>query len=115
VKKVIQSPIGQGEWIPGLIFGTICLVGIAWFIIGILLCIWVYRDAERRGMNGVLWLIVVLIAGIIGLIIYLVVRKEKGAPPPSAPPPVTRVCVSCGRVVPPDVKFCPHCGKPIPE
>jgi hypothetical protein len=28
-------------------------------------------------MNGVLWLIVMLIAGIIGLIIYLVVRKEK--------------------------------------
>jgi uncharacterized membrane protein YoaK (UPF0700 family) len=57
------------------------LIPIIWFIIGILLCIWVYRDAEDRGMSGVLWLIVVLIAGIIGLIIYLIVRKDK--PPDS--------------------------------
>lgn len=57
--------------------GLICLIPIIWFVIGILLCIWVYRDAESRGMSGVLWLIVVLIAGIIGLIIYLVVRKPK--------------------------------------
>lgn len=62
------------EWF-GL--GLICLIPIIWFIISILLCIWVYRDAESRGMGGVLWLIVVLIAGIIGLIIYLVVRKPK--------------------------------------
>jgi hypothetical protein len=98
------------------------LVGIfafmaVWFIIGVLLCVWVYRDAERRGMNGALWLIITLIAGIIGLIIYLIVRKEPPAPPPTPPSylPVTRSCTNCGRGVPPDVKFCPHCGKPIPE
>jgi putative membrane protein len=59
------------------LFGLCLLIPIIWFIIGILLCIWVYRDAEDRGMQGVLWLIVVLIAGIIGLIIYLIVRKDK--------------------------------------
>ncbi|MEM3193762.1 MAG: hypothetical protein QXH97_02105, partial [Candidatus Bathyarchaeia archaeon] len=46
-----------------------CLASIIWFIINILLCVWVYRDAESRGMNGVLWLIVVLIGGIVGLIV----------------------------------------------
>jgi hypothetical protein len=64
----------------------ICLIPLVWFIIGILLCIWVYRDAENRGMNGVLWLIVVLIAGIIGLIIYLVVRKDKTTSERTPPP-----------------------------
>jgi putative membrane protein len=78
----------QGEfWLLGGL-GLLCLIPLVWFIIGILLCIWVYRDAESRGMSGVLWLIVVLVAGIIGLIIYLVVRKDKttsrvGPPPPS--------------------------------
>jgi len=77
---VIPIPIGQWEWFVGLM----CLVPIIWFVVAILICIWVYRDAESRGMSGVLWLIVVLITGIIGLIIYLVVRKEKK---PAAPPP----------------------------
>jgi TctA family transporter len=71
------------------LFGMMILIPLVWFIIGILLCIWVYKDAERRGMNAVLWLIVVLISGIIGFIIYLVVRKEGVAPPPSPPPQVT--------------------------
>jgi len=82
---VIPIPIGQGEWFIGL--GLLfCLVPIIWLVIAILLCIWVYRDAESRGMNGVLWLIVVLIAGIIGLIVYLVVRKEKKSAAPPPPP-----------------------------
>ena len=70
----LQVGIDGLEWL-GL--GLICLIPVIWFIISILLCIWVYRDAESRGMGGVLWLIVVLITGIIGLIIYLVVRKPK--------------------------------------
>ena len=111
---MIPIPIGQEEW-AWFGLGLICLIPIVFFIIAILLCVWVYRDAESRGMSGPLWLIIVLITGIIGLIVYLIVRKEKV--PPGAPPAekVTRVCTSCGRVVPPDVKFCPHCGKEIPE
>jgi hypothetical protein len=59
---------------PFLLFLFIPLI---WFIVAILLGIWVYRDAESRGMGGALWLIIMLIAGIIGLIIYFVVRKPK--------------------------------------
>jgi TctA family transporter len=62
--------------------GFLCLIPIIYWVIAILLCIWVYKDAESRGMEGVLWLIVVLLTGIIGLIIYLVVRKEKPVQPP---------------------------------
>ncbi|MEM2248631.1 MAG: zinc ribbon domain-containing protein [Candidatus Bathyarchaeia archaeon] len=94
-----------------------CLASIIWFIINILLCVWVYRDAESRGMNGVLWLIVVLIGGIVGLIVYLIVRKEK--PPPPPPPRLgystesslsRRFCLHCGKEVDADATFCPNCG-----
>jgi len=80
-----QIPIGQAEFFFGL--GLLCLLPILWIIIAILLGIWVYRDAESRGMSGALWLIIVWLLGLIGLIIYLVVRKEKkqAAPPPPAP------------------------------
>ena len=51
------------------------IIIVVWCIIGIVLAIWVYKDAESRGMNGALWLIIVILTGIIGLIIYLVVRE----------------------------------------
>jgi hypothetical protein len=73
-----------------VLFGGILCVGfwIAWFIIWLLVAIWVYKDAESRGASGVLWLIVVILLGIIGLIIYLVVRPSQQLPPAGyAPPP----------------------------
>ena len=109
---MIPIPIGQAEWVAGLV-GLILVIVLVFFILAILLCVWVYRDAESRGMSGALWLIIVLITGIIGLIIYLIVRKEKRGPAAAAP--VTRVCIGCGRAVSPGVKFCPHCGKELPE
>jgi len=66
------------------ITGIVCCLPIIWLVVAILLCVWVYRDAQRRGMNGALWLIIVIIAGIIGLIIYLIVRQDKTA---AAKPP----------------------------
>jgi len=65
----------------GLGFAAICAFAVFWLIIWILIAIWVYRDAESRGASGVLWLIVVILLGLIGLIIYIVVR-------PSGPKPV---------------------------
>lgn len=59
-------------------FGAMALTWIiilVWCVIGILIAIWVYRDAQSRGMNGALWLIICILLGIIGLIIYLVVRE----------------------------------------
>ena len=84
LEYLIPLVTAQEEWLFGLSL-LFCLIPIVWFVIAILLCIWVYRDAESRGMNGVLWLIVVLLTGLVGLIIYLVVRKEKA--PSQAPPP----------------------------
>jgi hypothetical protein len=47
---------------------------IVFFIIGLLLAIWVYKDAKKRDMNAAVWLLIVLLTGPIGCIIYLVVR-----------------------------------------
>jgi len=65
------------------------IVFVVWFVIWLLVAIWVYKDAQSRGANGVLWLIVVVLLGIIGVIIYLVVRPKAPAipPPGTAPPP----------------------------
>ena len=73
----------------GFAFGLCLVVMVLAIIIRILILIWVYRDAEKRGASGVMWLIIVILLGIIGLIIYLIVRpKTPVAPPPGyAPPP----------------------------
>ena len=101
----------------GLVFVSWPFSIFAFFILGLLLCIWVYRDAQKRGMNGALWLIIVLLANIVGLIIYLVVREPettKGATklfPSPAPSLTTQYCKFCGNPLSPDARFCPTCGK----
>lgn len=63
---------------PLLFFGgLVFFFVITWFVVAILLCVWVYKDAKARGEEGALWLIIVLIAGIIGLIIWLIVRPDE--------------------------------------
>ncbi|MFH0749015.1 MAG: zinc ribbon domain-containing protein [Candidatus Bathyarchaeota archaeon] len=86
-------------------------VASAFFLIGLLLCIWVYRDAQQRGMNGALWLIIVLIANIVGLLIYLVVRDPVKPYPPPATYSTNQYCKYCGSPLSPDARFCPKCGK----
>jgi len=50
---MLLSQIAQGEWFIGLGILFI-LLPILWFVIAILLCIWVYRDAESRGFTETL-------------------------------------------------------------
>gem|GEM_PF-262400 len=53
---------------------------LAWFIIFLVIGYFVYQDANKRGMNGLLWgiLIVIPMVGIIALIIYVVLRETSG-------------------------------------
>ena len=61
-------------------------------IVPILVGVYVFRDASRRGMNAALWtLIAVLVPILVGFIIYLLVRSSY-----------------------PDLK-CPQCGTPVRE
>lgn len=57
--------------------GTLLLIPITLLIINIMIMVWAYRDAQSRGENAPLWLLIIFITHFIGLIIYLLVRGEK--------------------------------------
>jgi quinol-cytochrome oxidoreductase complex cytochrome b subunit len=63
---------------------------------------YVNRDASRRGMNSALWTILVILFlptwGLIGLIIYLLMRE-----------PLPYNCPQCGATVGARFNFCPSC------
>ncbi len=98
----------------GLLFGLglICILPIIMLIIGIVIAIWVYKDAEKRGSSGALWLIIVIFTSIIGLIIWLVVRPPIGGEKGKGS---NRNCPSCGRGIPEDARVCPYCNKKFEE
>ena len=68
----------------GLIGGTCgCIGGLVGLAIWIFLVVYVYRDAKARGMdNAVLLTILTAFTGLLGFIIYLLMRpKDKITPP----------------------------------
>ncbi|MCK5636855.1 MAG: zinc ribbon domain-containing protein [Thermoplasmatales archaeon] len=103
----------QAAWTFLGISGVICFVVFIFLplIIGILIAIWVYKDAEKRGSSGVMWLIIVILLNIVGLIIWLVVRPPIGGPPQQQQQASGRMCTNCGRPIPMDAQVCPYCGK----
>jgi TctA family transporter len=62
-----------GLW-PGLWIFAILVPVIIFYLVAILIAIWVYKDAKKRDMNATVWLLIVLLTGCIGCIVYLVVR-----------------------------------------
>ncbi len=65
-------------------------------IISILIAVFMYKDAEKRGKSGIVWAIIGFFCTCIGLVIWLLVRPPLqqgpagyGAPPPGyqQPPP----------------------------
>ncbi len=97
----------------------------------VLIGVYVYRDARRRGMNAVLWtLIAVVSPALIGFIIYLLVRgndpdlrcpkcqravAEAYAVCPHCGTKLRPVCPNCAFPVEPDWKVCPKCATPLDD
>ena len=81
--------------------GGLMIIALAWIGLSIALLVWVARDAKARGMDSaVLWMLMVLFLGVIGLVIYLLARPQGIMVP----------CPHCGnRRLQASVK-CPHCG-----
>lgn len=80
------------------------LIPLAVLAMTILLGVWTYRDAENKGMNGVLWtLVVILVPSFVGLIVYLCVRYDAKK--------VT--CSNCLKKVNGTSKFCSSCGQEL--
>ncbi len=83
---------------------------IIWFVIFIVIAIWVYGDAEKRGKSGGLWLIIVILLGLIGIIIWLIVRPPFKSESKKVEDDRRR-CPNCGRSIPFDANTCPYCSK----
>jgi len=90
----------------------------------ILVAFLVYKDAEKRGMDGLLWFILIIIPwiGLIALLIYLIIREEKATrtPPTSQSATTTSpkqevkiICPYCRAENPPTAKFCSKCGSSL--
>ena len=91
----------------GLLEGTV--LGIVILLYG-----YVYRDAQRRGMNAVGWLLVVIfIPNAIGFIIYFLMRSDIVGKCPQCGNPVKdgfNFCPKCHFALSP---VCPHCRRPV--
>jgi len=91
------QPLLASLALAGVITAGIFALSCFLFILG-----YVYRDAKRRGMNPVLWtLLVLLLSGpyvFIGLIVYLLIRD-----------PLPYTCPHCGATVSARFIFCPNC------
>ena len=83
-----------------------CLGFLGVFVVAIValniaMLVWVAKDAKNRGMdNPIVWMILVMFAGIIGLVIYLCTRPSGNLVP----------CGHCANKRLPVSARCPHCG-----
>jgi hypothetical protein len=81
--------------------GIVTAVSLSLAII-IFLVAYVNRDASRRGMSSALWTILVIILlpawGLIGFVIYFLMRE-----------PLPYPCPQCGNTVGARFNFCPNC------
>ena len=81
--------------------GFLGFIIIAVIALNIALLVWVARDAKSRGMDSaILWMILVMVTGIIGLIIYLLARPQGNLVS----------CAHCGNKRLQVSAKCPHCG-----
>lgn len=100
-------------------------------LLPLLIGVYVYRDAKRRGMNAALWtLIAILAPSLIGFIIYLLVRgnysnlkcprcdttvTEQFVVCPKCGAKLKPSCPYCSTPVEPDWTVCPKCAQPLPN
>lgn len=87
-------------------FYAVSSVFIISLLIQIFLAIFVYKDSKKRGMEPILWtLIVIFVPNFIGLIIYLVIRSTH-----KSNPYINELkCNNCGTTIQKDWKVCPNC------
>ena len=84
----------------------LCLISVfggLFLVIIILLIGYVNADSKRRGMNSLLWtLLVIFIPKALGFLAYFLLRK-----------PLIIGCPKCGNSIGSDFRFCPKCGYSI--
>jgi len=94
----------------------------------VLLVGYVCADSKRRGMNSLLWtLLVIFIPKALGFLAYFLLRKPLVTPCPHCGTAigtdfrycakcgyaVSPTCLHCGHAISRDYIVCPYCGKPV--
>ena len=120
--------VNRSEIPPMPFMVLISLVGGAVLGIIVLMVGYVYADSKRRGMNALLWtLLVIFVPKALGFIAYFLLRKPLLIPCPNCGTEVgsdfrycpkcghalTPSCSHCGRSLSGDYVCCPYCGKPV--
>ena len=63
--------------------GAVCLLLLICAIVRILAAVWVYTDIRQLNRGSGIWIVIVLLAGLLGLLVYAVVRlgdnRQKGS------------------------------------
>lgn len=112
-------PHGAGHSI--LPFYVWTFAGLGW-LLNLILAVWVTLDANRRGMSGVLWGVLVFFTCVVGLIVYLIVagmaaRNGSGASPApaadSGPAAPSASCPGCREPIETGFRVCPYCGQAL--
>ena len=81
--------------------GGILFIFVALIVLNIALLVWVARDAKARAMDSaVLWMVLVMITGPVGLVLYLFSRPQGNLVQ----------CSHCGNKRLQASAKCPHCG-----
>ena len=105
----IPNDLPPKPWLP-----FIAMVGGLFLGVIILLIGYVNADSKRRGMNSLLWtLLVIFVPKALGFLAYFLLRKPLLHPCPKCGSPVAadfHFCQKCGYGLTP---FCNHCGRPI--
>jgi len=84
-----------------ILFTVLLILSPIWITISFIIAlVYVGKDAKNRGVhNPVLWIFLAIILGLIGLIIYLIVR----------PSGTLSVCSNCVKKKLQNAVVCPHC------
>ena len=118
-----HSELPPRPWLP-----LISVIGGMFVSIIILLVGYVNADSKQRGMNSLLWtLLVIFIPKALGFLAYFLLRKPLQMPCPKCGTAVigdfrfchkcgyalSPTCAHCGRAISHDFVCCPYCGKPV--
>ncbi len=71
------------------------------FLAMVFISIWVYKDAKNRGLNAMMWALLVLFTGnLLGLLLYILVGQKHSQ----------IICTNCSSLTTVKGDFCSHCG-----